>query len=371
MEEKETVQPNAEKQPENPFNNKKIRHNIFLVAIILVVVLIILLSQGDISKIAKDITTADFKYIGFGFLVMIGYWFFTSISLHILMKKKASKNLGVIESLCIANSAFFFNGITPFSSGGQPFQVYSYHKCGISPSKSTGVLMMNFIIYQIALNIVSIVAIILYSEQLSNAINGFFILVMIGLTINLLILTGLILIAVSKTFRKLAIFLLKKICNIKFLRSKSESIQYKASRFLVDFQINFKSLFKSVTTLVITLICQVMALCLYFSIPFFIFKAVHVSVTINELLPIMAMSAFAITFMIWIPTPGSSGGAEWAFTVLFPVILVSFTDENVIDSSTLMWRFLTYYSSLIFGFICFLIFNKLHKTKSIIVEEEK
>lgn len=355
---------------DNPTNPKKIRHNIFIVVIMLIIVLIVILSQNDVEAIWHLLQKANYSYIGLGILAMIGYWLFVDLSLHLIIRKKTLKQVSTIDSLAIANSAFFFNGITPFSSGGQPFQIYSYHKCGLKSATVTGVLMMNFIIYQIAINIVSFIALGLYFGELSKNVAGFNILVLIGLSINLLILLGLILMAISKKFRSLCNYLVDLVCKIKFLRNKKDAIKDKINTFVCDFQISFKSLLKSMGLLIITLCLQVVSLALYFSIPYFVFRALGVNVSIGELLKIMSLSAFAMTFMIWIPTPGSSGGAEWAFSELFPAMIVGVTGA-ITASATLLWRFLTYYLSMLFGFISFIIFERRHRFKEAVVEEEE
>ena len=45
----------------------------------------------------------------------------------------------------------FFNGITPFSTGGQPMEIYMLKNHGFRYTKATNVIMQNFIVYQLAL----------------------------------------------------------------------------------------------------------------------------------------------------------------------------------------------------------------------------
>ena len=52
----------------------------------------------------------------------------------------------------------FFHGVTPFSGGGQPMEVYFLHKEKIGVTKSTNITLQNFIIYQIALVLVGVFA---------------------------------------------------------------------------------------------------------------------------------------------------------------------------------------------------------------------
>ena len=64
----------------------------------------------------------------------------------------------------------------------------------------------------------------------------------------------------------------------------------------------------------------------------------------------------------YIPTPGSSGGIEFAFQSLFATIAVM-SDSEVV-SGMLLWRFLTYYVLMILSFLVYLLFeNKTSKNK--------
>ena len=54
----------------------------------------------------------------------------------------------------------FFHGITPFSGGGQPMEIYYLHNEDISKTKSTNIVLQNFILYQVALIGVSLIAVV-------------------------------------------------------------------------------------------------------------------------------------------------------------------------------------------------------------------
>jgi hypothetical protein len=68
------------------------------------------------------------------------------------------------------------------------------------------------------------------------------------------------------------------------------------------------------------------------------------------------MSLFSTTFMMWVPTPGASGGTEWAFTVIFTVLVSGST--AVLVTAMLIWRFVTYYLGMFVGFIAYMILRK-------------
>jgi glycosyltransferase 2 family protein len=59
------------------------------------------------------------------------------------------------------------------------------------------------------------------------------------------------------------------------------------------------------------------------------------------------------TAMMFIPTPGASGGAEAAFYLVYEALLPA----GVIGIATAGWRMLTFYFQLALGSIIFLVFN--------------
>ena len=109
-------------------------------------------------------------------------------------------------------------------------------------------------------------------------------------------------------------------------------------------------------------------------IPFFILKALRIEVALNQLLLITAMSTFAIAMTCYIPTPGASGGIEFAFQSLF-VSAIPAISPSIATSGLLLWRFITYYFLMLVSFIMYIIFEQVvarrnRKEKKLEVVEE-
>ena len=107
------------------YSKKKIIKNLILVFAILIILIITVFSLGDIKTICDVlIHQTNYAYIAICVALILLYCFFFQLSLTILIKHKY-KEISVVDSMYISGSEFFFNGITPFSSGGQPFQAYA------------------------------------------------------------------------------------------------------------------------------------------------------------------------------------------------------------------------------------------------------
>ena len=337
-------------------NKKKMIANIILLISILIFLIIMLVSFGDIKSVYNTLINADYKYILIILGLMAIYFIIWPLSLSVIIKKEYP-DIRYISAYEISSSEFFFNGITPFSSGGQPFQAYALSKKGVKLSQSTSILMINFIIYQVVINVISIIAISLYFNTIKESTSNFIWIAFVGFTINFLVLILLILISVSKKTGILIHKFLAFLSKAKLFK-KLENVIPSFDQYVSDVQIAFKTMVKQKKTIFVSTILKVISLLIFYAIPFYGLKALHLEISYNQLFYVISMTCFALTMVVWLPTPGSSGGAEYAFSLIFAAF--SLSSSNTL-SLMLIWRFATYYLVMIFGFIMYLIFERSMK----------
>lgn len=337
--------------------------NILFVVLILAVLIIVVCLKGDVKSIFNAITSCNKAYLFIAIGLIIIFLICTAASLQILVRVR--HKLNIFDSFNIANCAQFYNGITPFQSGGQPFQVYYYTKVNIKPDESTSIIMMNFIIHQLVLNILSVVALILYFDDLfTNSTFLFRVAVIVGFSINFIILLVLIFVSISVRVKRFFLWIIGGVTKLKIFRKKREDILAKANDFFDKSQNSFKELFSHIWALIFSVLVKVISLVAYFLVPYFIFKSLNISVGKEDILFIFWMTAFAFVIMSFMPTPGASGGAEWAFTSVFATMYVGLEGDTLL-SSLLIWRFLTYYLVMILGCISTLFIRKRKEDDSI------
>ena len=298
------------------FEFKKMFPKLFLFLIITIVLIIVLFSLNDISLIANVLSDVSWNWMILAFLFLILYVILNPISLILLGKSKNGENVKTIDSVMIGTVEYFFNGITPFSSGGQPFQVYAYNKIGVKPAKSTGILLMNFVTFQIALVFMCLMSLFYYKE-LTSDVTILKIMVIIGLSMNTLILTMFTSLGLSENVRKLLSRLVSWFCKLKIFKGKLEKFIVSFDNYCFDAQRTFRALLEEKRKFIICIITKVLSLVANYMIPFFILKALNVDVNLSQIPMIIAMTTFAIAMTCFIPTPGSSGGIEFAFQTLF------------------------------------------------------
>ena len=108
--------------------NKKF--NIMLLLFTLALVLFFTL-KDNLSGVIKELSNINIFLFLIAILVYMLSLVFKSISLHIFIKEKdKNKKYKFKNTLSLTLIGQFLNGITPFQSGGQPFQIYLLKKDG-------------------------------------------------------------------------------------------------------------------------------------------------------------------------------------------------------------------------------------------------
>ena len=343
------------------YSKKKIIKYLILILAILVLLVVLLFQIGDIKKIINVFSNG---FNPLWLLLCIGvilvYCFVYKLSLIILVKRQYP-NMKFWDLYLISGSEFFFNAVTPFSSGGQPFQAYALKQKNVSLSDSTSQLLLNFLAYQVSLNLISIVCAIIYFNRLFNDIDNFIILFIVGFSINLCIMVLLLLLGCSKLFGRALIGLINGICKIKPIRKLVGDKTDSVAQYVNDMQVAFKAMRKDLKIWFLCLFTKVVANMIYYCIPFIGFYVIGNPITEKEFWYCFALTSFSLTTTIWVPLPGASGGVEFAFLVLFKNLITSggATDpDSVAQSGMLIWRLLTYYFVLSYGLVDYILFDR-------------
>lgn len=333
-------------------SKKRMISNIIMILAITILVGVIIFSFEDISSIIDVIKYTKYQYILIAVLLLLAY-FLIWPSTVIILTRLRNKEIRKRDIFLIGSTEHFFNGITPFSSGGQPFEVYAFSQKGVLPRDSTGILMMNFISYMIATNTFAIASLFFYQSFMSKMTN-FAAVTIIGFSMNFLVLVFIFMFGISKKTSNFIVKVAKLFAKIKPLKKLIESKIPMLEEYIDGVQEAFRNLMKHKFHFLICYFINVVKMAIYYAIPFFILLSLGVSVGINDLTYIMLGTSFATTMVVFLPTPGSSGGIEFAFKSIFASI--NGVTSIVATSGMLLWRAITFFLPMIISFICYLIF---------------
>lgn len=335
---------------------KSIAPKIIYFAIISIAVIIVVFSVGDIGQMAQTIKNSRPEWMLATIGVLLCYIFLNQLPMFILGRAD-NKKLKATDALMIGTTEYFFNGITPFASGGQPFQVYSFSRIGIKPSRGTGVVLLNYVCYQTSIVLFCLLSLIFYPRI--KTIPGIKVIIAVGIIINILVLAVFLGIGFSPFIRKILEKIVYWFLSLKIFKGRFEDKKVAFDNYCRDVQASVKEMFDYKFRFFVSLLLKFLSLVLYFAIPFFILKALNVQISYGEIPFICAMTTFATAMSCFIPTPGSSGGIEFAFKTLFSTI-PGVTD--VTFAGLILWRFFTYYLLMLVSFIVYLIFERRIKS---------
>ena len=276
-------------------------------------------------------------------LSMFLYWVFEAKTLQsvIFLIKKDYK---FKEAFKVTMTGQYFNSITPFASGGQPMQLYTLTKQELGYGSAGSALMIKFIIYQTILTIYSLTLILWKAPFFKSKMSNLFYLITIGFTVNASVIICLIIFSKHrKLTHKIIMFLSKILTKFKIVKDISK-MENRINDNLEKFHDNMEIVKHRKVLMLKAVIYTICQLTIYFSIPYFIYLSFGMrSASLGSMI---AGTAFVIMLTAFIPLPGAIGGAEGAFFMFFTLFFLS----NNIMAAILLWRLITFYSCIIFGF---------------------
>ncbi|MDD3241267.1 MAG: lysylphosphatidylglycerol synthase transmembrane domain-containing protein [Bacilli bacterium] len=325
--------------------NTKRNGIILLLVTFLVMYFLLKDSFGDVVKL---LSSANILFIFFavGSLIM-SILFETLCFKSIINEYKDDFSFNKILKLVIATK--FFNGITPFSTGGQPMQVYMLKKDGLRMSKSTNIIIQNFILYQAALVIYGIIA-FLINLKFKLIVNAIILqkLIVLGFVVNTLVMVVLIMVSFGGKFNKIMINKFIKILHkLHLIKDENKHLNQWEKR-CEDFYEGSSVLLSKPKVLVQGVIFQFISLTFLYAIPFLIILAFDIHTNISIVTTIVAV-AYILILGSFVPIPGASGGIEYGFLEIF----AGFLGHGMLQTVLIIWRFITYYFPMIVGGIIF------------------
>ncbi len=324
-----------------------------LYGVITVLFLITILSFNDIGAIMNELKYADGKYILLSFASIGVYAALYPLSLCILTRARGC-DIKMRRTYSIAMTEHFFNGITPFATGGQPFQAYAFAKLKVRPTESTCLLLMNFMVFMLVTNGFAACALFYFKRFVTDGAMAF--IAALGFTMNFLVLAVTFLVATSRRVAALLCRAVDFFCRFKliarFLEPKKESLK----EYFVNVQEAFAALKKKKGAFFLALISKIFSMGAYYLTTYFVLRALHVPVNSADIFFIICGTSFAVTMVVFLPTPGASGGIEFAFKSVFASIAAgaAVSAASVAYGGMLIWRLLSYYFVMLISLLFYI-----------------
>ncbi|HRX13593.1 MAG TPA: lysylphosphatidylglycerol synthase transmembrane domain-containing protein [Eubacteriales bacterium] len=329
------------------------------VSIIIMIVLGSSLSEGSAKSLQEIFSEMETKYFLFA-LVVLFLMLILDASKFFLIGKVAVGKARALPSLKVSLLGKYYDNITPFSTGGQAFQIYYLNKKGYSAGQASAITMIKYFAQMFAWLLVSVLLMSLCNNALdglnANLATTLRVGAWTGFAFNAFLPLTLILFVILPKFAniitaKLVSFLHK----IKIIKDK-EKIMGKAQKTVKDFKKCFFIMSNRPLYFILLIFICFFEPIVTLSFPYFLVLAfAKLAPSWDLLINVMALNIFASYAVAIIPTPGNSGFVETTFTLAFSSIAAS-----VLFGVTFTWRFLTYYIYIIIG-LCITVFEIIRK----------
>ncbi len=266
-----------------------------------------------------------------------------------LLSRALGETVGFWSVMRIVLLGAFFARITPFDSGGEPFQVYALHRNGVPLGHATAVIAIKALLHgtaRVCLGILVPLWLLVTAKGWNLGPRATIALyVGLGVYLGITLLLGLLFFGRARA-RAFAGMLIRKPFVARILaRPRIAAVMVKLEQHAQSFVAAIRHFGRE----------RLRTVALVGALSFAGWSAVLcVPVVLVRSLggasPIAEIGATAVIFYLavaYAPTPGSAGASEVGFAALF----ARFVPLPLVGVLVLVWRLMTHYLSLVLGFV--------------------
>lgn len=306
--------------------------------------------EEDLQQLSfKDffLVVGDFfiqwPYLLLALLMVIIVLATASIKFSVMIHAKTGR-WSIIDALKLPVVGKYYENITPYGAGGQPYQIYHLRKTGMSLGQATAIPVINYAFMRLTFGIISLLFFIFFPDAVSGWIRiaGY-----AGILISSLIPVTMIAITLStKATNQLLRFAqwLLRICHIR----RADFYHQKLASTVTHYQHAIAEYRYNKTVLGVNFWLSLVSHLAMASIAYFVMKATPINqllITEIQYLQVTAMFLYAANFIAIVPTPGGAGAAEFSFVSLFGLYI----GGTYLVWAMLLWRFFSFYFIIFLG----------------------
>lgn len=328
-------------------NKKKYVLMFLFFVIIIFLTFTSIFDHDSLPSIINNIKKINITYIILCLIIICLYFLLQGIYMKSILKAlktKISLKTGVFYSLV----EFYFSGITPSATGGQPVQLYYMTKDKIPIRKSYITLMLNTIYFKLIILILGLLVLIFKNSYLLNHSIVYIIFFILGFTVDvLLVLIGFFLLFKQNLIKRILKFILKICSKFKFLSKKTQD--FNITTILKKYQDELKFINKNKRIVLLNFLLTFIQRLLLFSIAFVIYRSLGFNqYSYFDLLAIQVSVQVAIEAL---PLPGGAGLSEKMFHDIFITVF----GIGLADVGMLLTRTFSFYIPLLVSGIVILV----------------
>lgn len=250
---------------------------------------------------------------------------------------------GVLRCISYSFIGFFYSGITPSATGGQPMQLYYMCKDKNGLSESSVVLMTVALIYKFVLVLIGIVMLICWHQPLKFYLREFFPLYLLGLALNTTLV--LILLAVMLAPRGIRVVMIKSeklLVKIGVFKASEQRIE-KIERFVGGYQDAVHFLLTHKRKVFNVCLFTLLQRCSVFILTWIVYRGFALEGADAVTVALLQASVYIAVDML--PVPGAQGITELMYRNIFAGIFTG----GYLMPSLYVTRGISFYFPLLAG----------------------
>lgn len=310
----------------------------------LAVVLLIGFNGQEMSGAIEALKSIGPEWIILCALSWVAYLFFDALSIHHFLKSQGHR-IPIASSLFVAISGMYYSNITPGASGGQPMQVYYLKKRNVPIGIGTSALTVKLFAFQFMLAVLGTVLWIAYKDYIALQLGNNMWILIVGYVYNVVVVVFTLMMATSKRLVRFIVTLIIKLGAKLRLTKDPAATQAKWDDVIDTFHASVMMITRRPMDLITQLVIATLQLLSLMAVTFFLYHAFKL--TGASYGQITALGIMLYTSAAYTPLPGASGAQEGVFALYYSQVF----PDGIRLMALLLWRFFTYYLSLIVGAI--------------------
>lgn len=230
-------------------------------------------------------------------------------------QKKGHRASSLIRCIQYSFIGFFYSGITPSATGGQPVQLYYMNRDGNRGSDSTVVLMTVGVAYKFVLVILGISILLFWYSPLRDELGRYFPLYILGLLLNVILV---VLILGIMLFPKVILYL-ALLSEGLFIRLRiwkpSDEREERIKDFIRNYQKAVSWLREHKKSLVVVILVTFLQRCSVFVLTYIVYLGFGLHGT--GAMRVILLQAAVYIAVDMLPVPGAQGITELMYQAVF------------------------------------------------------
>ncbi len=244
---------------------------------------------------------------------------------------------------CIRYSfiGFFFSGITPSATGGQPMQLYYMKRDKLKVSESTVVLMTVAVIYKFVLVLMGLGILLFAWDELSGFLGKYLYLYYLGLVLNVIVVIVLLFVMICPRVFTIIVFSGEKFLVKCHLLKPSEKRLLTLVGFVERYHDTVQFFLKNKYRIAAVILFTALQRLSVFVLTYVIYKGFQLSGT--GALTVIMLQASVYIAVDMLPLPGAQGITELMYKNVFSTVFPG----SLLTASMCVTRAINFYFLLI------------------------